>query len=864
MTDDRFKRIEALFGEALEHPPAEREAFLQQAEPDNALRAEVSRLLLSLEASGPYFEKLADDVAASGPLEVEALAREQIRVGPYRTVRIIGHGGMGTVFLAERADGQFEQRVALKLIRLGMDTEAAVRRFLAERQIVARLDHPHIARLLDGGVSDDGRPYFVMEYVAGRPMVAYCDEHGLSIRERLELFLAVCSAVQYAHRHLVVHRDVKPANVLVTAEGEVKLLDFGIAKLVEGDDAGLTRTRERVLTPAHAAPEQIRGEPITTAADVYALGVLLYELVAGRLPHEPGNASPAAFERAVLEDAPPRPSQLTIPVDAASARASRPDRLRRILAGDLDTICLTALRKEPARRYGSVDHLAEDVRRHLAGLPIAARGDALGYRAAKFVRRHRTGVAVATASLLLVVGFTIALGIQSVRLARERDKAQQVAGLFVDLFELADPSEARGETITAREVLDRGVERIETELVDQPEIQADLLEVIGRVYQNLGLYARATPILDEVLAARRSTLGGERLEVAVAMSDLGELLRLAGQYDAAERTLRDALALELRIGEGRSAAAARTRNHLGKVLYASGQLAEAEQISRDAAGISRLELGATHQEVAESLNTMAAVRFAAGDDAAAEPLFRDALEIRRARLGRDHPLVAASLNNLAALLGRRGDQAAAEAAYREALDVYRTLFGEDHPRIATTLNNLALTFLAREDHASAEPLLRQSLDMRRRLLDPAHPDIAQSASNLGLLLQREGRLEESERLYREAMDIRRTAVGEAHPLYAQSLHNLGLLYQARGDHAEAQSLLDRSLELLRQALGPEHALVATNLHSLASLAEARGDRTRAATLYRQALEIRTTLFPPDHPDRQETSRAIAALGDVGN
>jgi serine/threonine-protein kinase len=862
MDPDRLKALERIFEEAVARDGADRQAFLDAACPEASMRAEIEALLRSHDEAAGYFDALGAEVARRGLLEVEAASREQIRIDNYRTLQVIGHGGMGTVFLAERADGQYDHRVALKLIRLGIDSDAAVRRFLAERQIVARLDHPNIARLLDGGVTGEGRPYFVMEYVAGRPITDHCDESRLSIEARLRLFLALGGAVQYAHGHLVVHRDLKPGNVLVTADGQVKLLDFGIAKLLEGDrEAGdvslLTRTRERVLTPAHAAPEQILGEAVTTAVDVYAMGVLLYELLTGRRPHEPAGLTETEFERRVVEAEPIRPSQVPLTQSVAAARATRPERLGRMLTGDLDTICLTALRRDPARRYRSVEHLVEDVRRYLAGMPIAAREDTLAYRAGKFVGRHRVGVAMAAALFLIVTAFAGIVTVQSLRLADERDKARQVAALLVDLFEVADPSEARGESITAREVLDRGVERIRGQLAGQPEVQAELLEVVGRVYRNLGLYQQAMPLVAGALDARRRSFGPEHPDVAALAADLGELQRLSGDYRAAESTLRNVVALD-RSREP-SPRAARTLNHLGKVLVATGRLDEAEEVARHAMQMATATLGALHEEVAESLNTIAAVRFTKGDDAAAEPLFRQALDIRRQRLGQDHPLVPAVLNNLASLLSRRGDHPAAESAYREALDIYRRLFGSEHPRIATTINNLGLTFLARQRPEEAEPLFRESLAMRRRLLPATHPDIAQSASNLGLLLQTTGRLRDAEPLYREALDVRRQALGVVHPLYAQSLNNLALLRQAQGDLQEAQRLFEQALAILTKALGPRHLLVATSHHNLGALFRARRETDLAERHFREALAIRAALLPAGHPDRVLTQSSLDAL-----
>jgi serine/threonine-protein kinase len=854
------RRAEDLATEVLARPTGEREAYLEtQCAGDPGLRRQVEALLERRREAFAWFDDLGAQVAASASLELEA-SRQEMRVGPYRTVRVLGHGGMGTVFLAERADGQFDQRVALKLIRLGRESEETVRRFLAERQILARLQHPHIARLLDGGV-DGGRPYFVMEYVEGLPLGRYCDERRLSVEERLRVFVTVCEAVQDAHRSLVVHRDLKPTNVLVTAGGTVKLLDFGIAKvLAQGvpDTGDPTVTGSRALTPGYAAPEQFRGEAPTTATDVYSLGVILYELLCGRAPFPVRGRSPGEVERAILEAEPEPPSRAArrtqegpgtpLPEELAAARSTTAGRLPRRLAGELDAICLTALRKEPARRYLTADRLADDVRRHLEGLPLRAHRDSLGYRAGKFMRRHRWGVAAASLLGLLVVGFAAAMAVQSARVSRERDKARRVADLFVDTFRLSDPAEARGETITARELLDRGAHRIDGELGDQPEVQASLLVVLGRVYQNLGLFERAAPLLTKALAARRQVLGPSHPDLVESLNSLGELLRQKGDYRAAEPILREALATSRRLFGAADPRVAETLNHLGKVRYAQGAYPEAEAAVREALAIQRGALPAGHADLGESLNNLATVVLARGDQPGAESLFREALAVRRQALGPDHALVAASLNNLALVLQSRGAYDEAEGANREALAVYRKLFPDDNPRVATVLNNLGLSLYLKGDYAGAEPVFRESLAMRRRLLSPSHPEVAQSASNLGLLLQGLGRHDEAEALYRESLAVREKALGADHPLVAGSLNNLGLLFQARGRHGEAQALFAQGRDLLVRRLGPAHALVATSLSNLGSVALDRGRLEAAEALYQESLSIRRKSLRAGHPD----------------
>lgn len=797
-----------LLDATLAQPPEAREAFARRACAGDAARlAHLLELVTTHDRAAAWFDDLASDLAADADLEIDAADARARLVGPWRLIRLLGRGGMGSVYLAERADGQFEQQAALKLSRVGFDDESAMARFVAERQIVARLEHPNIARLIDGGVAADGRPYFAMELVDGQPLMEYVHTRALAVRDRLALFIQLGDAVQYAHGHLVVHRDVKPSNVLVTPDGVPKLLDFGIAKLFHPGDLGAdaTATRDRALTPVYAAPEQIAGGTITTATDVYAMGVVLYELLSGARPFDAEGRPPRDLEDDVLYRPPERPS----------ARVSDARR-RRQIAGDLDTICLTALRKEPERRYQSAQQLTDDVRRHLEGRPVSARADAVMYRGAKFVRRHAVGVAMTAIVGILVLVAGILLTVQSARTARERDKAQQVAALLTDVFEVADPSEIRGAQITAREVLDRGVERIERTLASQPDVQADLLGVLGRVHRNLGLYERATGLATRSAALVAGREGERSAAASRARSQLGELLYLKGDYPGAERVLRDAMAVQEAAAPA-GADLAMTLNHLGKSLQAQGRLDEAEAVLRRAWGISASARNAPPAAVAEVLTNLGAVMFVRNRLDEAETFFQQALEIRRRELGDEHPLVAGGLSNLATVQSRKGNLDAAERTGREALLVARRVYGDEHPRVATVLNNLGLTELARKNPAGAEPWLAESLAQRRKLLPSSHPDLAQSLANLGLVVQYLARPQEALALYTEALAIRRQALGEDHLLVAQTLNNLGLLHQSMGDLAGAQRDLRRSVAMLRKTAGEAHPLVAQGVSNLVVL-----------------------------------------------
>ncbi len=508
MDTKRWNKVQNLFEEALELEEAKRPAFLKQAcAGDSTLFDEVMSLLEADMNANSLLDGLA--------LDAVDLAKEFNRVGqqfgPYRIVREIGSGGMGSVFLAERVEGEFEQKVAIKLIKHGMDSKEILKRFQSERQIMARLEHPNIARLLDGGVTPDGLSYFAMEYVDGKPIDQYCDHNKLSVKKRLELFQIICSSVQNAHRNLIVHRDLKPSNILVKKDGTIKLLDFGIAKVLTPETNGgqpkfltLTQTGAQIMTPEYAAPEQVKGEPVTTATDVYALGVILYELLTGQRPYRLQGRSPAEIERAITTSDPDKPSTVvkrkdqaseTTPEKISELRGTEPSQLKRQLSGDLDNICLMALRKEPERRYSSPERFLDDVKRYLEGLPVIARKDTAGYRTQKFIRRHKTGLVAAVGVVIMIA---IVVSFYTVQLKQERDrarleatKARRVSDFLVDLFRVSDPSESKGKTVTARELLDSGAVRIKEDLIEQPEIQATMMNVMGEVYTSLGLYGDA-------------------------------------------------------------------------------------------------------------------------------------------------------------------------------------------------------------------------------------------------------------------------------------------------------------------------------------------------------------------------------------
>jgi serine/threonine-protein kinase len=708
------------------------------------------------------------------------------RIGPYRVLREIGRGGMGAVYLAARADEQFEKHVAIKLVRGGPDSAEIVERFRRERQILASFDHPCIARMLDGGTTEDGFPYFVMEYIEGEPLDHYCDSRALPVTERLKLFASVCSAVQYAHRNLVVHRDLKPRNILVTSEGVLKLLDFGIAKLLNPDSPaeGQTVTGFVALTPEYASPEQVRGEPISTATDVYSLGVILYRLLTDRLPYRVRSRQVLEIVRAVCEEEPERPSQAVGDFSP----------LRKPLEGDLDTIVMTALRKDPLRRYPSVEALGEDVRRHLEGLPVAARKPTFSYRAQKFLKRHWLGVAATALVFTVLITAGIALAIQSARVARERDKAQKVSDFLVNLFRVSDPGEARGNTITAREILDKGSEEIRSELEEQPEVRAALMSTMGVVYTTLGLYDRALPLLEEALELRRQTLG-EHLDVAQSLTELAFVLDQKGDYRTAEALDREALAMERRLLGSEHEVVADTMNDLASVLYNKGDSQAAEALWREVLPMQRKLLGNDHAAVASTLNNLAGMAFDRGDYSGAAELWRETLEMHRSLTGEGHPVVASGLSNLAGALFEMGNARGAEVLHREALALRRKVFGVDHPDVAASLSNLAVVLREEGDAGEAGRLQSEALASRRKTLGHEHRDVAESLSGLADALSDAGLLDAAKIRYEEALAIRRKVLPSLHPDLADTLLGLGIVLTNQGEAGAAEPLLREALEI---------------------------------------------------------------------
>jgi serine/threonine-protein kinase len=870
---DRWATLERLFHEALEQPSTERARFLDQAcQGQPALRAELDRLLAAEGLAEGRITRIVSHEAKGAANALTAAGYGQI--GPYRLARELGRGGMGAVWLAERAEGGFRQSVALKLILPGAGGDQVIRRFRAERQILAGLRHSNIAALLDGGTTPDGRPYLVMEHIEGLPIDRYCEERNLDVRSRLELFLAVCSAVQFAHAKLIVHRDVKPQNILVTSEGVPKLLDFGIAKILApqspGEEIERTATGMRLLSAPYASPEQIRGQPISIATDVYSLGVLLYELLTGRLPYDVPRDEPLALAEAIRDSEPRRPSagfstEAPGACEAATARRTTVERLRRLLVGDLDNICLLALRKEPEQRYPSVEALAEDVRRHLDGLPVRAHGEAFSYRAGKFVRRHRWGVGAGAAAVIMLTAFGVVMAVQARRLAGERDaasaaraNAEQVAAFLTSIFEVSDPSESRGRTVTARDLLDQGARRIETELAGQPDMQAAMMRLIGDVYGTLGLNEQARPLLERALAQHRARHGEEHEEVASSKLAMAVLLQDLGDLEGAEPLFRESLATRQRLFGTEHPAVSETLSDLAYLLETKGDPVAAEELFREALAQDQEFFPPDDPRVISSMVKLARLLRQNGKIDEAEPILREALATQRRIYGDAHPETASTMRNLASLLRDKGDFPEADTLYQKAIAVRREVLGDDHPEMANTLNSYALLLQRMGESERAVATLQEFIRIMEIVYPDPHPSVAAGYNNLASALQDLGRSDEALRMYERSAEIQDAVTRPDHPDRAFPLVGMAGVHRSRSRWSDAEPLLRRALEL-RRGLPPGHRYIGETLSDLGAVLTELGRYDEAQTLLSEAHDV---LLAAEGESASRTVRARERLAEL--
>jgi tetratricopeptide (TPR) repeat protein len=852
MHPERFETIKALLGSLEAIAPGERSAFLDRAcAGDPVLRSEVESLLA---ATVPPIMQTGGLAAHVLPLMADAAISAGRRIGPYRLLDVLGEGGMGVVYRAEQIE-PIRREVALKLVPLGMDSAQVLSRFELERQALAMMNHPNIAQALDAGASEEGRPYFVMELVRGEPLTDYCARERPSLAVRLKLFLQVCEAIQHAHQRGIIHRDLKPTNVLLTTNGAElvpKVIDFGIAKAIGEVENRLhlsTIDGQIVGTPEYMSPEQagLIDGGLDTRSDVYSLGVMLYELVSGRRPYELKRRTAIELERALRGPLVP-PSQGATP----GKRTTRGDAAR-----DLDAVVLMAMERLPDERYASVEQLADDVRCVIDHRPVRARMQTWAYRARRFVRRNAAGVTIAAVIAALVTAGGVGIVLQrnraiaserravseAARARAEADKASAVAQFLTDLFRESDPAQSRGAAITARELLDRGADRLATDLASQDVTRATLMDTIGVVYRLLGMTDAAEKIATDALNIRRRVLGAEAADVAASLDNLGLIAIERTRYQQAEQRHREALAIRRKLLDPSDPAIAQSLSNLALTLRERGQYDEAETLVREALAIRRLKLGPEHNDTLVSMNVLGDIESSRGRFADAGRLYEEVLAIRRRILPPNHPRVATSIHNVGDTLARAGKLAEAEAMYREALAIRREILPSDHPDITATELNLASTLhdLGRLDEA--EPLLRSALDTDRRRNGNQHMDVAIDLNNLASLLEDRGKLQEAGKLYEESMAIRLTLQGEMHPSIPTILSNIGRLRLTEGALADAERALRRAIDLRRALKLEAHPRQATTIAWLGRVYATRGLFAEAEQQYQAALAIERAATP---------------------
>lgn len=846
MDSARWSKVQELFEQALELKQEQVKPFLDEAcGGDLELRNELLALLEADAEQSSLLERQAVEL-----LDVQSIADlSGQQIGPYTLIKQIGYGGMGAVYLAERSDKQFKQQVALKLIKKGMDSAEILQRFQSERQILARLNHPNIATLYDGGVTDDGLPYFTMEYIKGEPIDTYCDKKHLSIRERLELFLNVLQAVQYAQRNLIVHRDLKPSNIIITDEGQVKLLDFGIAKLLADnpidDSVEQTKTVFRIMTPGYASPEQIKGEPVTTASDVYSLGVILFEMLTGHRPYKTMGVSPAELESVICHTDPQKPSTVVTRIDdtvigangadsekqISDSRRTSPERLKKLLSGDLDNICLKALQKAQERRYNSAEQLADDISRYLNGHPVLAKPSTFTYRLRKFVRRNRpyvTATAIAFAVIVALISF------YTVRLSRERDRAQleaekarRITEYITSIFEVANPSEAKGDTITVRELIDEGAARIEEELASEPEVQIEIMTVIADVYYSLGLLEKSKGITEKSLQLSLEHYGKENINTANQFHNLGDVCYDLGEYPEADSLYNEALRIKEGVLEPNDTLIALELIPLGTVARLNSEFEKSRDLYERALEIQEAALTKPHADIAYTMNNLGRLYQVNGMYDKAEPLLVEGLQMRQELWGDYDFETVASTGSLASLYVLQGKYDEAAALYQKAYDNLVHMVGDQHHYVGGIMTSYGTTELFRKNYDRAEELFRGGLNILIDQLPEDHINIARPYEGLGrVFLARE--MPDSALFYtNKALEIRRKSLPETNYMIASSRAYLGRAYYLKHEFSAAEEDLTFAYDIYREKYGDGNPSTQVIIGYLADLYQAMNQPDKA-------------------------------------
>jgi serine/threonine-protein kinase len=832
MSEEKWQKLKEVFQDALDVPTIERLEFVRsKTAGDDELFDKVKNLLDAYEEADDFIEKPTVSVShfVSDTPKFSLIGQQ---IGSYKIESEIGRGGMGAVYLAKRADKEFDKKVAIKLIKRGLDTDEIIKRFRNERQILAGFDHPNITRLIDGGATQDGLPYLVMDYVKGEPLTKYCQRRNLSINERLKLFLKVCSAVRYAHQNLIIHRDLKPSNVLVTKDGVPKLLDFGIAKLIADDtnDETQSNTMLHVMTPEYASPEQIQGKPITTSTDVYSLGVVLYELLTGERPFRVKSKNAEEISKIITDSDPLKPSdvltkgekKLEQSVDGRKRVISTSSRIAFAasqLRGDLDNIILMAMRKEPTRRYESVEQFAGDIQRYLSGLPVIAQEDTFIYRASKFVGRNKTGVAAGIGVAASLIAGIISTSRQSRIAKRERDtarreahKAERINQFLQKTLSSADPSE-HGKDTTVLQALQFAAEQIESEFADQPEIQADLKTTIGKTYLNLEQVAKAEPHLLSAWEIRRKVLPENSEEIALSLNNLGLLHRIKGDFPTAETLFHRSL----------------------KILHEI--------------------YGEKHLLIAEVLENLGFLSILQGKHEEALKIYYKELAMLNGLKGRNHPATTRTLSRLADCFGIMGNYKGAEKLSRQALKIIETHYPKTHPDVIEVTAGLANTLL-RTNQTEAENLLYELLQTREKVFSKESPQYAWTLYNLAFLMNIQQRFDEGQKFAERIIALRNKSINEEHPVISAALQMSAIAFMGMGNPEKAEPLLRESLILRQNTLSADHWILDTSKSILGECLAQIGNYAGAETFLFQSYKNLKEKLGKDH---EQTKNAFLRI-----
>jgi eukaryotic-like serine/threonine-protein kinase len=848
-----WEKISRLYDHLTGLSDSDRKVYLSELSESEDVKRELISLLEVEESSFEYFDTLSQKVIEPALDELSDLPPYSGIVYNYQLLHKIGRGGMGTVYLAERNDDLYKNRVAVKIMRRGMDTDDILKRFRDERQILARLNHPNITHLHDGGITSDGRPYFVMEYVEGKPITKYCDDNKLALHKRIDLFLQICEALEYAHQNLVIHRDLKPENILVTEQGIVKLLDFGIAKLLDENKAqSYTQVVNsgKLMTPEFASPEQVHGSPINTTSDVYQMGLILYTLFCGQHAYDIKNKSMAEIEQTILHQNPVKPSERIMHVppeillDVCENRSVSPKKLKSFLKGDLDTILMRALQKKPERRFSSVTEMKDDIERFRKGLPIRSRGDNFSYKSAKFIKRHSLAIIFSAVFLmtLFLFGTFYHLSVTEQRnyAQQEAAKAAQVTGFMMDLFESSDPTLTQGNEITARQLLEEGEARIAM-LEGQPDIQAEMFDVTGQIYRRLGEFDRSEELLFKAIEIRSLLYGSDHTETMAVYDQLGLLYSDRGEFEVADSLLRRVLSIRKEQLGSDDPAIAESYSNLAYVVRRTGNIREAENMYRKSYEIREKVLGDRHPLTIESMSSLGVTLLNQGRYIESVDILEEVLRNRRERLGARHPNLAMSINNLGAVMLNVGEFSRAGQLFEESLEMRKNLFGDQHPKVALVLNNLGMVQMEQGNFEQAHDHFNGALTIRETVLGYENVGTAISLFCLGDLYLQTERYESALESLKKAHQVFESQLSSDHSFTARTKILLGLTHYEIDNIRSADDYITTGFEKVREIHHEGSLELALAKFQYGTYLSKTGDNSRADYHLQKALEILESL-----------------------